>query len=565
MELSLGFGIGPVAKVLKKLYAGAFAQAQGLGGGVDDLNIQHIAQLVEVVVTGVPKGFHGVQRAVGPAVIGVNQTLGLKAGGGVFHVNAFVPNGFHAADGPGIDTGNHHGHFVGRAGGIGGLQGPVQQGGKLLLQNIVVVLPEGGKTVGGVAGAGQNLAGAHIDDHHRAALGIGAVGPLFALGGVFAALPQVSNQRFQSVLGGGLQGKVNGKLHILSGHGPHFHAVYYLVIGPAEGAVGVGFVYPDAVDAVEVFFKGFLQAVLAYQGVHGIAVFFLVDIRPLAGGDRANVSENVGGIFGVVFPGGGGFGLQARGVQLQNGGQSLTAGVCQEHVVGKIGDALPQVQLIADADDGPGVGIGPGFGNAVVGTELLNQQRSGNVRVQAALFRQVFLEIALPGGAHLVENVGKGSCVGDGEVVGVFDVHIPAKGYQLKKIVIAAGGTADDIVVEHQVVAGPVADQDIAVAVGDFAPGGLDPGFGGVVFHVVHHAAGFDDLLAVKFQGEKAQHQAKQKQDNAYTESGYSLHVSPPMLLIAEKMGYRAGITARESRPVTQKSGRRDKVVRPRK
>ena len=75
----------------------------------------------------------------------------------------------------------------------------------------------------------------------------------------------------------------------------------------------------------------------------------------------------MGGVLGVVFPDGGGFYVEAGGVQLQNGGQLLVSHVLQEGVGGQVGDTA-QVKLVPEADDGPGIFVGPGIGNFCSGS-----------------------------------------------------------------------------------------------------------------------------------------------------------------------------------------------------
>ena len=93
--------------------------------------------------------------------------------------------------------------------------------------------------------------------------------------------------------------------------------------------------------------------------------------------------------------------------------------------------------------------------------------------------------------------------------------------------------------VKFQVVAGPVADQHIAVDIQNIATGRPDTGDGGVGGQVVHLFFGIYHLHGVELEGKKSKHQRHQDQQHAAAESGYSFHVSvsPPSLPMDIKMG----------------------------
>ena len=125
---------------------------------------------------------------------------------------------------------------------------------------------------------------------------------------------------------------------------------------------------------MEVLLKGQLKAGLTDFRVHGVALILV--FRPLAVVHAAKVAQDVGGVLGVVFPDGGGLNVQTRSVQLQNGGQLLVGDVLQEGVGRQVGDTA-QVKFVSEADDRPGVLIGPAGGNVVAGTHLLHQHYAG--------------------------------------------------------------------------------------------------------------------------------------------------------------------------------------------
>ena len=96
----------------------------------------------------------------------------------------------------------------------------------------------------------------------------------------------------------------------------------------------------------------------------------------------------------MVFPDGGRLDHQTGGIQLQQRRQMLVGNVFQEGVSRQVGDTA-QVELIPEADDGPGILIRPGFGDIIAGAELFHQQRGGNVRVQTDVHHKT-LEMVLP-------------------------------------------------------------------------------------------------------------------------------------------------------------------------
>ena len=66
--------------------------------------------------------------------------------------------------------------------------------------------------------------------------------------------------------------------------------------------------------------------------------------------------------------------------------------------------------------------------------------------------------------------------------------------------------------VEHQVIAGAVAHQNVAVAVQNVASCRLDTGLGDVNFRIVRVAVGFDDLQPEQAPAEKRQNSAEKQQ-----------------------------------------------------
>ena len=254
--------------LFKKLHPGFLPQAQVLGHSVDVRHTCADTGFIEKVVAGHSQRLFHIDDAVGLLIVGVDEALGRIALVFIFGVHTLVLNGGGRGDLPIVDGGNGHRHFKHGARRIGGLKSPVVQGIPFRLQQLVKILGVGGGIVGGVAGAGQNLAGFHVYGHHCAALG---VLPLVLL--PQALLPQLQNHLLQGSLGGNLHVEVNGGLHIGAGFGLGLEVLRNHV---ALGIYG-GELHP--VGAVEVLLEGSLEAALAHIGVHGVALILV--FRPL--------------------------------------------------------------------------------------------------------------------------------------------------------------------------------------------------------------------------------------------------------------------------------------------
>ena len=130
---------------------------------------------------------------------------------------------------------------------------------------------------------------------------------------------------------------------------------------------------------MELFLKGLLQTGLAHLGVHGVAVQGLV-VFPLLAAHGTHITQQMGGVGGVVLTDGGCLDVHAGDVQFLDGGQILVRGVFQEDVVGQVDDGA-QAHFIAQTDDGTGLLVRPVIGNKIAFTQVAQQQVGGNIRV----------------------------------------------------------------------------------------------------------------------------------------------------------------------------------------
>ena len=408
-------------------------------------------------------------------------------------------------------------HLEGGAGGIVSAEGPVKEGLQGVRLNGVPVLVHGSQIVAGVAGAGQNLAGLDFHDDDRGAFRVQTQAALF---GVDLRVGNLGHDLCQGVLRNHLQRQVNGGFQVVAGDG------VFLIVLLDDGAVSGNHVHADSVDAVEVFFKSLLKARLTDVGVHGVVLVF-IDF-PVIGVHTAHVAQDMGGVLGVVFPDGGGFDHQTRGIQLQDGAEVLVGNVFHEGVGGQIGNAA-KVKFVAHTHHGPGLFVGPGFRDVIAFPELFQQQRGGNIRVQLPV-AHIVLEVVLPGGGVVVEGVLEGAGLGHGEMVQIFHAQLQGLVVKPVEVIVTSLGGFDNVVVKHQVITGPVTHQHIAVAVQDIAPGGTDGGNGGIDGGVVRVAIGLDDLQGEELTGKHGKHQAEQEQQSNGADAAYSFHVCPPIL-----------------------------------
>ena len=161
------------------------------------------------------------------------------------------------------------------------------------------------------------------------------------------------------LLAGNLAGQIQGHFYIISGNGSR------IVPGIDDGAVGGEFIVAPAIDAVEIFFKGQFKATLTNLRVHQVVgdIRYLVHcliVFPLLGAHGTYVAQHMGGIFGVIFPNGGGLHHHAGTVEFGNSGKVLVADVRQENIVGQSGAAEgSQAQFVPQPQNSAGILIGP--------------------------------------------------------------------------------------------------------------------------------------------------------------------------------------------------------------
>ena len=387
VERFLALRIGAVPLLLEELHPGFLSQAQILGHRVNGRHSCADARLIEEIVAGHRQGLFHIENAMCLPVIGVDETLGGIALFLIFGVDAFVLNGGRRGNLPLVDGGNGHSHFEHRTGRVGRLESPVVQRVQLRLPQLIEILGIGGQMEGGITGAGQHLAGLHIDSHHRTPFG---VLPLMLLSQ--ALFPKLQDDLLQGSLRCNLHVEVNGGFHIGACLGLGLEILrHHIALGIHRGEL-------HPIGTVEIFFEGSFKAALAHIGIHGVALI-LVGL-PLLGIHQTQVSKDVGGIGSGIFPHRRGFHIEARGVQLQNGRQILRRHVLQEGIGRQVGEIAAQLQLIAQSHHQPHLPVRPIVGNSIGTAQLLHQLGRRNVGIPLPVIQKV-LEISLPGGREL--------------------------------------------------------------------------------------------------------------------------------------------------------------------
>ena len=348
----VGLGVlrrGQRTLAVADLDAGGAAQTELRGVIVNGLDAGQTAHLIKEVVAGHGNGVTDIDAAMGiaqrphPA-----PGLGILVEG----VHALVLNDGGGGDDAGLQRRHGGVHLEGGAGRVGAVDGAVEHGQPLVLQQLVVALGEGGQVKGGVGGQRQHLAGAHL--HHS-----GSAAPLIAVL-VDHALDGVG----QRVLGGGLQVKIQRQRHGAAG----LRLLYIELAG--DLALFIGGYQPGAVVAVEPVLKGTLHAAFTHQSVHRVALCLI--FRPILRVNAGDAAQNVGGVGGVVLPDGGLSRGDAGKIAVGDLGDQLRG-----HILGK-DVAVPARQLIADACDQPGLHGGIAAVDVVHLPQCVHQRGRGN-------------------------------------------------------------------------------------------------------------------------------------------------------------------------------------------
>ena len=419
-------------------------------------------------------------------------------------VDALVLDLRPAADGPAVDGGDGRDHLIGRAGRIRQAERAVVErlvriGGQLVIIRVV-----GGKVIGRVARAGEHLAGLDLHDDDGAALGVLAVA-----GGADAVFAQAEDLRGQRFLRDLLQAEVNGRFDVIACDGVDG------VVLLEDVAVGGDGRHARAVRAVQLFLKGLLQPVLADIGIHGVALA-LVGL-PIRAVHLADGAEDVGGERGVVLADARGLHVEAGDIQLRDGRKRQGVDVRHEHIGVQRADIAPQVQLIAQRDHAAALLLRPVGGQVVNFLEPADELRRGDVRVPAALGEER-AEIAVPQG-RAAFDIGIGLFLRDGEMVRVFQPQLAAQVHQAAEVLVRLVGAHEHLADDDEIVAGAVADEDVAVAVEDLAARGRHA-------RVVRHGAAgrrvlllcLRDLHIVQADGKHARHDGDEQHEHAHAE-----------------------------------------------
>ena len=321
-------------------------------------------------------------------------------------------------------------------------------------------------------------------------------------------------------------------------------------LGDDLSAVAGG-VFPDAAFAPEVAFKGPLRPGLAHVGVHVVAQLLVVG--PAVRVDGAHLPQHVGGVGGVVLPGGHGVHAHAGKAPLLHLGDEGDVHVLGEHIVGVDHVLPPEIQLVQHAQQGPHVlrqlhlrplalggkaeglahlghellrlPVGDGvvlglLGQRVVDPLVLHRQRP---QIGAALLGDLRLVPRLVLGCLGVQigvDVGFRKGIGrrSRHREGIRPRHalLPAQGDEPEQDLVALRGRTHDGGVQRHLIAAGVGHQHPAPAVQDLAPDAVHRlRLGGGVGRLLLIAVAVDDLEVVEYGTVKAQHRRERQQQPA--------------------------------------------------
>ena len=126
-------------------------------------------------------------------------------------------------------------------------------------------------------------------------------------------------------------------------------------------------------------------------------------------------------------------------------------------------------------------------------------------------------------------------------MIHICDAFLPAQSRQIQQLLIGIAGIEDHKMIEHQIIAGAIGHQHIAVGIQNIATGGPDSGAGHIGDHITGRRRGIRDLHRIQLDAEKTQHQHHQGQQKHGSYFGYSFHASPPILPMERTSGYRNG------------------------
>ena len=301
-----GGGIRPghIAFGFGQLYAGVLPQAKQVGVLDQGGNPRAPAHVIEEDVARVLDGVGHILHPVVAAGAGVNPASGAHVG--VIGVHAGTRHGGVGGDDAAVQSGNGGDHLKCGAGGKQAGGGVVYQRPVGVVKQVVVGLPVGGGVIGGIGGHGEHAPG-HI--HHHS--------------GGLAWILQLLHELGQQILCHPLQADVKGEHHIAAGGWLQGFAGLFVCL-PADiddFARLVGFNLAYTAFAVEIILEGGFHPGTAHNGIHGVALvqIFLEALL----GDAAHIAQDMGGVGGVVLPGGDGVNDHAgEGVLLHLGDEA---------------------------------------------------------------------------------------------------------------------------------------------------------------------------------------------------------------------------------------------------
>ena len=485
--------VGHVADGLRQFDAGVLAETVGVGEAAEVVDAQLVGDGVEEVVAGVEQRVGHVQLAVRIMLAfhrRPDPALRRIAVGGVFGEDAVALDLVLGVDDALGQRRRGGAGLEGRAGGVGAHQRAVEQRGVRLFKQRGIVFDDGRNVISRPARDRERLAALDIDDDAGRARDLpvtvlkGPVAERLLFGFFVLAFAHENVDAVgQDTLHLLLQHDVERDVDVVAGLG------LLLILVGQHGAGGGARHEHLAVVAVEIVFKGVLDAVLADHGVGGVLeqrVFFIFLLR-----HQTRVAEDVRGIVRLIVAGERALDLDAGELGLHDRGDQLHARILDKDVFGGV-DRVADVDGIAQPGDLAHLLGGVVAVNVIARAHIAQKLDRGRVGRQA-LF--LVLEISLE---HRALDLGhvrvivKRRLHRDRQIVDIGVAKLVDHVDQLQQngVRILTGKELGGV--DRQVIAFLVADQHAAVAVEDVAARGGD----GLLLGL-HLAAGQVVLLAL--------------------------------------------------------------------
>ena len=458
--------IGHIALGFNKLNARIFAETEVRSKLAEVVDAEVVADGVEIVVARVADSGRDVFLGVGQVILRrvPDPALRRVAFGSVPCVDAlalyFVLSIYYAH----CERGYCRAGFESRTGGVGAHQRAVKERGILRFEQLLIVLQYRRDIVGRPARHRKRLAGLNVHDHG------GSTGNLVlevdvivasrrALGALLGnVLLEYGHAVCKDTLGLLLQDAVDRQVHMVAG------LRLLLVYRREHRTGGISRLDDLAVLAVEVIFKGVLDAVLTDHGVGRIVqqrVFLILLLS-----HKAGVAKDMRGVFRAVLTAVCTLDLDADELVFHDRRDELHARVLDENIVGSI-DGVADVYRVTHAGDDAHLLGGVAVVDIISRAHIAHQLDRRGVRVYLLTDIVRVKHRALD--SRHVRVVLERRSHGYGQVVGIFIAVALDHVHKLEDDRVRVIVCKELVRIYLQVVGLLIADEGTAVAVIDIA------------------------------------------------------------------------------------------------